>query len=99
DRRRLFLLAGQVEHAEALDVGAGAEVVEVIELAHLDLAILAGGIGEESRPRDRLLARLALDQRVAGDQLLRFGEGAVDHGARVTAVADAPSLGARLQAR
>src|SRR5262245_42774153 len=68
---------------EALDRLAVAEVLELEQLPHLDLGLAAvvRRVGVASRPFHRFLARLHLDQRVAGDQLLRLGEGAVDHGA------------------
>src|SRR5258705_574923 len=85
--------------AKALDRVAGAKIVQLEELPDLDLAFLAvdAGIGKAPRPFHRLFARFDLDDRVACDQLLRFGEGPVDHGALRSCVLDAPALGARLE--
>src|SRR6267154_6666925 len=74
----------------------GAKILHLEELPDLDLALLAvdGGVGKAPRPFRCLLARFHLDDRVTGDQLLRFGERPVDHGALRSRVLDAPALGA-----
>src|SRR6266487_1781155 len=59
----------------------GAEVLGLEDLADLDVAVLREGVGAALDPRDRLLLRLYLPEPEAGDQLLRLGERAVDHGA------------------
>src|SRR6266568_777059 len=87
--------------AKAIDRLARSEVLQLEELPDLDLGRPAvdGGIGKASRPLHRLFARLHLNDRVAGDEFLGFGEGPVDHGALATRVFDAPALRTRLQAR
>ena len=78
---------------------AGAEILQFEQLANFDLALLAvdGGIGHPPSPIEGLLARLHLNDGVAGDDLLGFGEGAVDDRALVAGELDAESLGAGLQ--
>src|SRR5262245_5751985 len=92
--------AGQDAHlAEAPGGLAVAEVLELEDLAHFDLAGAAvdRGVREASRPFERFVARARLDDRVAGDQFLALGEGAIDHAALSTVVAHAPALRAGLQ--
>src|SRR5262249_19019369 len=86
--------APRTQAPEAIGRLARTEVVQLEELAHLDLGVLAraGGIREALRPGERLLARLHLDDGVAGDQLLRLGEGPVGDDARPARVPDAPAL-------
>src|SRR5688572_32744246 len=58
---------------------AVAEVRQLVERPQLDLDVLL--VAERRpplRPLDRLLLRADLDDRVAGDELLRLGERAVD---------------------
>src|SRR6266853_4934390 len=98
----LLLLPEVLLHlAKALDCLARTEILQFEELPDLDLSFLAvdGGIGKAPRPFHRFFPRLYLDDRVAGDELLRLGERPVDHGALATRVLDAPALRARLQAR
>src|SRR5262249_28669913 len=80
---------------------ARAEVLQLEQLAHLDLGVLAlaGGIREALRPRKRLFPRLHLDDGVAGHQLLRFGERPVADVALAARVSDAPTLRTRLKTR
>src|SRR5258708_3337757 len=54
----------------------GGDLVGFHDLADLDLTVLEG---HARGPLDRLLPRLHLDQPEARDQLLRLGEGPVDH--------------------
>jgi len=68
------------ELAVALDCFAGTEVLELEDLPDLDLAVLGMRIRAALDPFDRLGLRLHLDDTIAGDQLLRFREGAVDYG-------------------
>src|SRR5690348_6215757 len=84
---------------ELVDRLARGEVLELEELPDLDLAVPAVDrrVRKAARPLERPLARLGLDDRVAGDQLLGLGERAVDDGALAAVVLHAPSLGARLQ--
>src|SRR2546428_4316178 len=93
---RLFTYA---QLAELLDRRALGEIVELEVLAHLDLAdgAVDRRIGEALGPLDRFLARLDVDHGVAGHQLLRFGERAVDEAALFTVVLDPPALAAALQ--
>src|SRR5690348_8119772 len=90
----LFLLQLLFHLAEALDRLARSEILQLEELPDLDLGRPAvdGGIGIAPRPFHRLFARLHLDDGVAGDELLRLGEGPVDHGAPGSRVLDAPAL-------
>src|SRR6185295_1707103 len=72
-----------LELAVLVERRAGLELLELEHPAQLDLGLGAGlWIGLERDPLgplDRLLARLDLDDPVAGDQLLGLGERAVDH--------------------
>src|SRR5687768_4566357 len=99
--RRFLLLHLGPQFLVAIQRFAGSEVLELEELPNLDLAVLAadGGIGEAPGPFHRFFARLHLDEGVAGDELLRLGEGAVDDRALASGVLDAPALLARLQPR
>src|SRR5712691_2821747 len=91
--------SSDVQFAEAIHCFARSEVVQLVQLAHLDLAILQRGIGETPGPFERLFARLDLNERVPGDELLRLGEGTVDQGALLPGVFDAPALRAGLESR
>src|SRR3954447_19402213 len=71
-----------------------AEVVGLDELAQLHLAVRERGA---LQPLERLLLRLHLPDPVAGDELLRLGERAVDHGRRGAAEAHARAVRARAQ--
>src|ERR1051325_4948580 len=95
----LLACSCDVHLAEALYRLALAKVVQLEQLAHLDLPFLPvqGRVGEAPRPLRRLFLGLHLDERVARDQLLRLGEGPVDHGALFPGVRDTPALRARLQ--
>src|SRR3954467_14350806 len=76
--------------AELVDRLARGEVLELEELPHLDLAVAAVDrrIREAPRPLERLLARLHLDDAVAGDQLFRLGERSIHHGALRSRILD-----------
>src|SRR5437016_3600446 len=67
----------------------GTEVRRLEHLADFDLGPLERGALE---PLDRLFLRLHLPQPEAGDQLLRLGEGPVDHGPLPTREPDARAL-------
>src|SRR5438552_5508718 len=99
-RSSRLLLLPDFHLAKALDRFARSEVFQLEELPDLDfgLSSVDGRIGKAPRPFHRLFPRLHLDDGVAGDDLLRFGEGPVDHDALRARVLDAPALGARLQA-
>src|SRR5712692_7356512 len=80
----LFGLRGRLRaHALFLlpELGAkrGTEVLGLEHLANLDLGAVPEG--RPLDPLDRLFLRLHLPQPEAGDELLRFGEGPVSHGA------------------
>src|SRR2546422_244158 len=75
----------------------GAEIRRLEDLANFDLGLRASGIGAALDPFDRFLLRLHLNQPEAGDQLLRLGEGPVDHGPLRSGELDARALGARLE--
>jgi hypothetical protein len=63
-----------------LDCRALAEILELEDLADLDLAILLGtGWGTAFIHSTSLLLRLRLDDPVTGHQLLGSGEGTIDH--------------------
>src|SRR5262249_21776800 len=96
---RAYLLA-DAHLAEAIDRLALAEILKLEQLADFDLAVLPVDrrIGEAPGPFQRLLARLHLDDGVAGDQLPGFGERAVEHAALAARIFDAPALGGRPQA-
>src|SRR5690348_2010218 len=64
--------------AEPLDRFAGGEVLQLVHLPDLDLAVPERGVGHAPGPGERFLARLDLDQRVAGDQLLGLREWPID---------------------
>jgi hypothetical protein len=66
-------------------------------LADFDLALSLMRIGAALHPFDRLCLRLHLEDPVAGDQLLGFSEGAVNHRALGAGEPDACALRARLQ--
>src|SRR3990170_1299015 len=92
----------QADFAGLAGAGAVAEVLELEERAHLDLALACvdRGVGVAPGPGERLLARLDVDDGVAGDELLGLCERSVDEGALAALrVLDAPALAARAQAR
>src|SRR3989449_1059288 len=95
------MVSPDVHLAEALHRLAVPEVVQLEQLAYLDLAFLAvqRGIGKAPGPFHGFFLRFHLDDGVARDQLLCFGEGTVDHGALLSRVLDAPSLRRRLESR
>ena len=81
-----------------VDRRALAEILQLEELADLDLAVLIVRVRAALHPLDRLGLVLHLDDPVAGDQLLGLGERPVDHAALAALEADARALRARLQA-
>src|SRR5882762_4845688 len=99
---RLLLLRGYLR-AQALfllsELGRelGAEVLRLEHLADLDLGLSFEGIGAALDPFDRLRLGLHLPQPETGDQLFRFGERPVDHGALRAREPDARALRARLE--
>src|SRR5712692_8017595 len=71
----------------------GPEVFCLEDLTNLDLGLGARHrIGAALHPFDRLFLRLDLPQPEAGDQLLRLGEGPVDHRALVSGELDPRAL-------
>src|SRR4030081_3542989 len=72
-----------------------AEILRLEYLAELDLgpAVEGGSL----QPFDRLLSGLHLPDPEAGDQLLRFGEGTVDHRALLSFEPHARTLRARMK--
>src|SRR5215471_15962790 len=88
-----------LELARLIDRLAGTQVVQLEELANLDLALRSLPVrgGRALGPFDRLFPRLDLDQPVAGDQLLGLGERAVDHGALPSGEPHARALRAGLE--
>src|SRR5438876_480764 len=75
----------------------GAEVLRLEHLADLDLGILPHRIGAALDPFDRLFLGLHLPDPETRDQLLRLGEGPVDHGALRSREPDACALRARVE--
>src|SRR5215217_7723530 len=51
------------------------EVVELVELPHLDLPVCIGRVRKPPRPLERFLARLHSDQCIACNQLLGLAKG------------------------
>ena len=96
---QLLVLDTHVEFTHAIDSLAGSEVLELEQLTNFDLAIhaFATGIGVALRPFDRLLLRLHLDQGVASDEFLCFGEGPVDDGPLRSRVFDAKPFRGRME--
>src|SRR5438093_1256170 len=70
------------------------EVLRLEHLANLHFTFLERGTFQ---PLDGLAERLHLPQPETGDQLLRLGEGPVDHRSLAAGEPDARALGARLQ--
>src|SRR5207248_3015240 len=62
-----------------------------------DLGVCRHRVGATPDPLDRLFLRLDLPQPVAGDELLRLGEWAVDHRALAAREPHACALAARMQ--
>src|SRR5262249_26745850 len=88
--------------AHVFDRLAGTEILQLEQLAYLDLGLPAAAIGLEGNalgPFDGLFLRLHLNQPIAGDQFLRLDEGAVDHGTLPSRELDARALRARLEPR
>ena len=71
-----------------LDGVALAEVLQLEQLADLDLALLVVWIGAALDPRDAFRERLALQDPVAGNQFLGLRERTVDDGALGIGVAE-----------
>ena len=59
----------------------GCEVFHLEDLADFDLGVAGAAVGAALDPLDGLFEGLDLQDREAGDELLGFGEGAVDDGA------------------
>src|SRR5438309_11966376 len=81
---RLLLSNLLAQLARLFDRLAGTEILQLEDLANLDLALPVRVVGiarDALGPRNRLLFRLHLDQPVAGDHLLGLGEGPVNHAA------------------
>ena len=72
---------------------AGTEVVQLEQSANFDFALPAvdGRDRKPLGPIDRLFLRLYLNDRIAGDELLGLGEGAVANDALVSVEIDAPA--------
>src|SRR5215831_19767250 len=84
------------QSAVMIDRRALAEVYQLEHLADLDLAVLFVGIGAAPDPFDRLCERFALQDPVAGDQLLGLRERPVNHRALVAREPDTRPFRARL---
>src|SRR5262245_28963052 len=74
--------------AVMLDGWAFAEIVQLEHRPDLDLAVPVVRIGAAFDPFDRVGERAALQDPIAGHQLLGLRERAVDHGALVTGFAE-----------
>jgi hypothetical protein len=72
----------------------GCEVFGLEDLADLYVAVACGvGVGTALDPLDGLFERLDLPEPEAGDEFLRFGEGAVGDGAVLIGEVDAGAFG------
>ena len=76
----------------------GCKVFWLEDLADLDLAFAWGAIGAALDPLDGVFEGLDLQDRVAGDEFLGFGEGTVGDDAVVAGEADASALGRGVKA-
>src|SRR5271156_2050526 len=88
--------------ARAIDRLARGEILQLEELAELDLAFRALAMGSRGAlgPFDCFLLRLHLDQPISGDQPVGLGEGPLDHRAlSPRREFEARALRARLKAR
>src|SRR5687767_3926416 len=77
------------------------EIPKVLGLEHradFDLAVLVHRVRGALDPLDSLVHGLGLDQPESGDELLRLGEGAVDHRALLAGEPDALAFRARMEA-
>src|SRR5687768_8041630 len=92
-------LLADADLAEALERRALREILQLEILPHFDLgrAAVDRRVREALRPLERFGARVDVDDRVAGDELLRLGERPVDDGALLAVVLYAPAFRARLQ--
>src|SRR5690606_25843664 len=75
-----------------------AEILRLDHLTDLDLRIPQHRIRAAAYPFHRLVHRTYLPDPVAGDQLLRFGKGAIDDGAGTSGEAHALAARGGLQA-
>src|SRR5690606_8768495 len=92
-----LLLARQRERPEPVPRRARLEILQVVELADLDLAVLHRRVREATRPLHRLLAGPDLDDRVPRDQLLGLGERSVHGRGPAAGPDDAPAPGAGME--
>src|SRR5262245_8332514 len=83
----LLLRDLRAELPVVVDGRALAEVLQLEQLADLDLAVAVVRLGAALDPLDRLGLVAHLDDPVAGDQLLGLREWAVDHGSRARSLA------------
>src|SRR5262249_37681756 len=72
-----LLLRRNAQPSKAVDGVAGGEIFQLVHLADFDSATLQVRIGHAFRPFQGFFPRLHLDDRVAGDELLGLGKGAV----------------------
>src|SRR4030095_12438376 len=102
DRLRRLLAPGEIllQLAGPVDRLARGEVLQLEQLAKLDLALAAFSMrrGNPLGPLDRLVPGFHLDQPVTGDELLRLGEGPVDHARLAAGELDARALRGRVVA-
>src|SRR3982074_2293141 len=76
----------------------GCEVFHLKDLADFDFGVAGAAVGATLDPLDGLFKGLDLPEPEAGDELLGFGEGAVDDGTRLAGEFDACAFGAGMEA-
>jgi hypothetical protein len=76
----------------------GCEIFHLKDLAGFDFVVAGAAVGATLDPLDGLFKGLDLQDRETGDELLGFGEGAVDDGARLAGELDACAFGAGMEA-
>src|SRR5262249_15396784 len=100
DRNRIICslsLTGDAQIAESLHGLDVAEVLELEELPHLDLAVLEQRVGEAPGPLERFVSLFVWIVDVARDQFLGLVDRSIDARLRGTGEFDPPPLRARLQ--
>ena len=76
----------------------GCEVFHLKDLANFDFVVTGAAVGGTLDPLDGLFEGLDPPEPEAGDELLGFGEGAVDDGTRLAGEFDACAFGAGMEA-
>src|SRR5271166_2855158 len=96
-----FFYASSFSSSRAVDIRAPTEVLQLEELAKLDLAFSCFAVrsGGAPGPFDRFFPRLHLDQPISGNQLLGLRKGPLDDRSLASREFDARALRARLEPR